>query len=320
MGVTDHEIRRRCTGGSWHRVRRGAYAESSVLAGLDTVARHRLSIAALLPDMACDAVVSHQSAAVVLGAPMAPALLDRVHVTRNRRHGGRIKANLQVHCAPVDLVAERDTVLVTTPARTIVDLARTVAFEPAVVVGDALCRDFGVTVAALAAELEAARGRRGIDAARRVIDFLDPRSRGVDHSRIRVLLQRLGLPPAAASGLVHAEDGSVLGSVDLYLEHPGVVLTVYGSGPDTPRADHGAAPADTVLRHYGFHPVRVSWRELATGTAGYRLQVAVREARAVRPRGFIRPAPLFGSQPLTSRSLRDRGAAVETGRPRGRCD
>lgn len=303
VGVTDHEIRRRCAGGGWHRVRRGAYAESSVLDGLDVVARHRLAVAALLPEMACDAVVSHQSAAVVLGAPMAPALLDRVHVTRDRRHGGRIKPNLQVHCAPVEFVAEREAVLVTTPARTVVDLARTVAFEPAVVVGDALCRDFGVTAAALAGELEAARGRRGIDAARRVIDFLDPRSRGVEHSRIRVLLSRLGLPPTAAGGLVHSAEGKVLGSVDLYLEHTGVVLTVGDSGADY--RGIGPAPAEAALRRYGFRPVRVSWRELATGTTAHRLHAAVRQARAAPPRGFVRPAPLFTAQPLPLRPLRE---------------
>jgi hypothetical protein len=300
MGGGDDEIRRRCAGGRWRRVRRGAYAESSVLAGLDAVARHRLAVAALLPAMAADAVVSHQSAAVMHGAPMVPALLDRVHVTRNRRHGGRIKANLKVHCAPVDLVAEHQGLLVTSPARTVVDLARTVAFEAAVVVGDAMAREFGITASALAHELESARGRRGVDVARRVVEFLDPRSGGVEHSRIRVLLHMLGFPPADAGGLIHAADGTVLGYADLYLGRTGVVITIETT--DRPRPAH-PGPSDAVLRRHGFHPVHTTWRGLCTGATIDRLHEALGQARADRRRGYIRPGPLAPPTPLPLRPL-----------------
>ncbi|MEV5648776.1 hypothetical protein AB0L57_11050 [Nocardia sp. NPDC052254] len=294
-GMSDDEIRRRCAGGAWRRVRRGTYAESDAFAELDPVARHRLAVTALLPEMAADAVVSHQSAAVLLGAPMAPTLLDRVHVTRNRRNGGRIKADLQVHCAPVDLVAERAGLAVTSPARTVVDLARTVAFEPAVVVGDALSREFGVTAADLARELEAARGRHGAHAARRIAGFLDPGSTGVSQSRARVLLWRLGFPPAGAGGIVCADDGTVLGAVDIHLGRIGVVITIAGTAQDERRA----APSDGLLRRYGFHLVRTTLRDLAAGAATARLQAALARARAEPARGIVRPAP-----PPAPRSLR----------------
>ncbi|MBO0855570.1 MAG: hypothetical protein J2P18_17605 [Nocardia sp.] len=298
-GISDDEIRRRCLGGSWRRVHRGAYAESAMMAGLDAVARHRLRVAALIPAMADEAVVSHQSAAVLLGAPMAPALLDRVHVTRNRRHGGRIKANVKVHCAPVDCVVELDGLLVTSPARTVVDLARTAAFEPAVVVADALGRQFGITAGELDAELELARRRRGIDAARRVVDFLDPRSGGVDQSRVRAALPRLGLPPAEAGGVVHTEDGQALGTVDLYLGQTGVVLIV--DPPPGTRRD--PVPTETVLRRHRFQPVRTTWRELSAGVSTARLRTALIASREQPPRGFIRPAPLPEHVSLPRRSL-----------------
>ncbi|OXR47474.1 hypothetical protein [Nocardia cerradoensis] len=305
VGVSDDEIRRRCAIGSWRRVRRGAYAEASALAELDGVARHRLAVAALLPEMAADAVVSHQSAAVLLGAPMSPALLDRVHVTRNRRHGGRIKPNLTVHCAPVPVVAERDGLLVTSPARTVVDLARTLPFESAVVVGDALAREFGITAAALARELARARGRRGVDGARHVIGFLDPRSAGVDHSRVRVLLRLLGFPPAAAGGVIHADDGRVLGTADLYLGRTGVVLEIDGHRTRAARVHGGPSrrAPDMVLRRYGFRSIRTTWRELSTGVAAERVHAALSRAREQRPRGYIRPAPLPAPRPLRLRAL-----------------
>ncbi|MGW5513132.1 hypothetical protein [Nocardia africana] len=304
-GVGDDEIRRRCAIGRWRRVRRGAYAETSVLADLDGVARHRLTVAALLPEMAADAVVSHQSAAVLLGAPMSPALLDRVHVTRNRRHGGRIKPNLTVHCAPVGVVAERDGLLVTTPARTVIDLARTLPFESAIVVGDALAREFGLTAPALARELAWARGRRGVDGARHVIGFLDPRSAGVDHSRIRVLLRLLGFPPAAAGGVIHTDDGRVLGTADLYLGRTGVVLEVDGHPPGRARPHGGPShrPPDAVLRRYGFQSIRTTWRGLSTGSTAERLHAALSRAREQRPRGYIRPAALPAPAPLRLRAL-----------------
>ncbi|PPJ29684.1 hypothetical protein C5E45_12445 [Nocardia nova] len=304
-GVGDDEIRRRCAIGSWRRVRRGAYAEASLLAELDDVARHRLAVAALLPEMAADAVVSHQSAAVMLGAPMSPALLDRVHVTRNRRHGGRIKPNLKVHCAPVTVVAERQGLLVTSPARTVIDLARTLPFESAVVVGDALAREFGVTAPALARELACARGRRGVDGARHVIGFLDPRSGGVEHSRIRVLLRLLGFPPAAAGGVIHADDGRVLGTADLYLGRTGVVLEVDGHRPIRARAHGGPSrrTPDAVLRRYGFQLVRTTWRGLSAGGTAERVHAALSRAREQRPRGYIRPAPLEAPTPLRLRAL-----------------
>lgn len=304
-GVGDDEIRRRCAIGSWRRVRRGAYAEASLLAELDGVARHRLAVAALLPEMAADAVVSHQSAAVMLGAPMSPALLDRVHVTRNRRHGGRIKPNLKVHCAPVTVVAERHGLLVTSPARTVIDLARTLPFESAVVVGEALAREFGITAPALARELACARGRRGVDGARHVIGFLDPRSAGVDHSRIRVLLRLLGFPPASAGGVIHAEDGRVLGTADLYLGRTGVVLEVDGNRPSRAQAHGGPSrrPPDAVLRRYGFQPVRTTWRGLSTGGTAERVHAALSRTREQRPRGYIRPAPLPAPTPLRLRAL-----------------
>lgn len=277
-----------------------------MLTGLDAVARHRLQVAALLPEMAAGAVVSHQSAAVLLGAPIPPGLLDRVHVTRNRRYGGRIKAGLKVHCAPVDRVAELDGRLITSPARTVVDLARTIPFAAAVVAGDALVREFGLTADGLRRELEFARRRRGAEVGRRVVAFLDPRSGGVAHSRARVLLHHLGLPPAAAGGLV-CGDGSVLGWVDLYLRGTGVVITLADpTGPPHPvaGASRPAPPPDaTLLRRYGFHHIRTTWRELRNGAAASRIRAALAESRQAPPHGDIRPAPLPPATPLPLRPL-----------------
>ena len=136
-GYSDDEIRRLYTRGEWQRIGRGAYLSASVYSALGDEERHRFLIDSTLHALSDDAVLSHQSAAVVYGLPLWRTALDRVHVTRNRRGGGRIKRRITEHCAPVgEQVAVVDEHSLTLPARTVVDLARTLPFEQAVVTGE----------------------------------------------------------------------------------------------------------------------------------------------------------------------------------------
>ncbi|GAB2708478.1 hypothetical protein [Nocardia thraciensis] len=311
-GVSDAEIRRRCLGGRWRRLRRGSYTDEAGFAGLDAMARHRVLADAVLPDLSTDAILSHQSAAVVYGAPVWVALLDRVTVTRNRRNGGRIKATMKVHCAPVDTVAELDGFVLTTPARTIVDLARTTPFEAAVVAGDALARDYGVPAADLATELELAKRRHGIDAARRVVNFLDPRSESVGESRSRVMLRRLGLPMPQSQGDVYSGGGRMLGRVDFYYGETGVIGEFDGRVKYGRLLRPGEAPGEAVfaekkredaLRSSGFQVVRWTWDEIPTGEVATRLRAAHTRAQHTRPDGFICQSPLPKPKPLSLRNL-----------------
>ncbi|BCK54339.1 hypothetical protein [Nocardia wallacei] len=311
-GVSDDEIRRRCSGGRWRRLRRGAYADEAAFAGLDAMARHRVLADAVLPDLATDAIVSHQSAAVIYGAPVWVALLGRIEVTRNRRNGGRIRPDMKVHCAPVDTVAELDGFVLTTPARTIVDVARTAPFEAAVVVGDALAREYGVTHGDLNAELELAHRRHGVAAARRVVDFLDPHSESVGESRSRVMLRRLGLPRPWSQGDVYGGAGRVLGRVDFYFGGTGVVAefdgrVTYGRawqpGTDLGEAVRAERDREDALCGSGLQVVRWTWDELTTGAVAPRLRAAFDRARRVRPEGFICQAALPEPKPLAVRAL-----------------
>ncbi|RDI49080.1 hypothetical protein [Nocardia mexicana] len=311
-GVTDGEIRRRCAGGQWRRVRRGAYTDEEAFAGLDAMARHRILADAVLPGLSADAILSHQSAAVMYGAPVWVALLRRVDVTRNRRNGGRIRPDVKVHCAPIDMVAELDGFVLTTPARTIVDLARTAPFEAAVVAGDALAREYGVVASDLAMELELAKRRHGMAAARRVVQFLDPHSESVGESRSRVMLRRLDLPMPQSQGDVYSGGGRMLGRVDFYYGETGVVGEFDGRIKYGRLLQPGEAPGDAVfaekkredaLRSNGFQVVRWTWDELPTGEVATRLRAAHTRAQHIRPDGFICQAPLPKPKPLSLRRL-----------------
>lgn len=285
------------------------YADRAVFADLGIAQRHRLLVEGVVPGLSVEAIVSHQSAAVMYGAPIWSSELERVCVTRNRRGGGRIRTDVKVHCAPVDAVAEIDGLAVTTPARTIVDLARTLPFEAAVVAGDAIARQFGVTAVDLEAELGTAKRRHGCTMAHKVAEFLDPHCASVGESRSRVMFRRLGIPVPQSRGEVYAPDGRLAARVDFYFGDTGVVGIFNARHPHRQRLSEicDAVRADLrreeALRALGFQVVRWSADELTSLEVGTRLRIAVQRARRSPPRGYIRQAALPAPRALTIRRL-----------------
>ena len=141
-------------------------------------------------------VFSHVSAAVLHGLPVWDVGLDRVHLTRSGRSGGHRRDGLHVHHTPLapDEIGVVDGVAVTTPARTLTDLARTVPFEQSVAITDAALFQGLVTRDELDDALERSARRPGNHRARRAIGFAAPGAESVGESRSRVLMARFGLP------------------------------------------------------------------------------------------------------------------------------
>lgn len=198
-GYTDDELRRQRRSGRLSTVRPGSYVHAAPPG--DAAVRHALAAAATLPLLADGAVASHVTAAVLHGLPVWRTGLSRVHVTRSRRTGGRCGRLVHVHTARLapDELTELSGgglagVVATSPARTVVDLARTVPFEEALVVADAALHLGLVTATELAEALTRAGRWPGAPAARRVIAFADGRSESVGESRSRVAIRLAGLP------------------------------------------------------------------------------------------------------------------------------
>jgi hypothetical protein len=217
-GFTDDEVRRLVRAGRLTPLRRGVYVEGPVPD--DVLARHVLQIDATLGALADDAVVSHASAAVLHGLRIWAVPLDRVHVTRARRNGGRCGALVHVHTAPLD-PTEIVTIggrLVTSLARTIADLARSLPFEQAVVLADSAMfhkRRDRVDLADLVETLARAPRWPGNPAARRAIAFANGLSESVGESRSRVAIAAAGLPPPVLQWKVRAAGtGALIGRVD----------------------------------------------------------------------------------------------------------
>jgi hypothetical protein len=87
-------------------------------------------------------VISHASAAVLHGLPVWASAIDKVHVTCDRSGQGKRRSVVHVHGAPLaatDLTV-LDGVVVTSLARTVLDLGRTRSMEQAVSAGDVALR------------------------------------------------------------------------------------------------------------------------------------------------------------------------------------
>ena len=191
-GYTADQVHRMLRSGALTAVRRGAYVEGA--RPEDAALHHELLVRAAVAELDGSAVVSHVSAAVVHGLAVWSLPLDRVQVTRNRsRSGARRGSRVHVHSAPLadDELVVVDGVVCTGLARTVVDLAREMPFEQAVVCADAALRA-GLERPALDAALRRARGWPGAPAARRAVAFADGGSESVGESRSRVAIALAG--------------------------------------------------------------------------------------------------------------------------------
>jgi len=272
-GVTDDEMRRMRRRGELAAIRPGVYLDPADPRLGRPEHRHLLQIAATVPRVASDAVVSYQSAAVLYGLPVWHLELTRVHVTRAGRSGALRSTWLEVHAAPLedDEIGEVDGLAVTSIARTLIDVARAVAFEEAVAVLDAALHRHLVDRAALEVALDRARRWPGAPRARRAVAFGDPGAMSVGESRSRVAMARHGVCPPVLQWAVVGPGGQVLGTADFGWPERGIAGEFDGFAKYGRLLRPGQVPADaafaekrredamrTVLR--GF--VRWTWADL----------------------------------------------------------
>lgn len=218
-GFSEDELRAFVRAGRLTPVRRGSYVQGGLPE--DVLARHILQISAASRELAGEAVVSHISAAVLHGLRIWGVRLDRVHVTRRRRTGGRCGTLVHVHSAALDPV---EIIMigglpVTSLARTVADLGRMLPFEQAVVFCDSAMfhkRPDRVEKVDVLAVLDHEPRRPGTRAARRALAFSSALSESVGESRSRVAIAAAGLPPPVLQWEVHAAaTGAFIGRVDM---------------------------------------------------------------------------------------------------------
>jgi hypothetical protein len=299
-GITDNELRTDARRGDLTSVNRGLYVPTSALACLSVRDRHLLDVRATLQRSSSEVVVSHQSAALVHGFEMWSPDLRVVHVGSSRARSGQKTTRRHLHADGLtdEDITVVDGMRVTTPARTIADLARVLSFEKAVCVGDSGLRRSSVSTQ----DVTDALGRsstRGRTAARRAVEFMNPLAETVGESRSRVYIHRHGLPIPELQVALLDPHGRFLGRPDCLWEDEGVIGEFDGMVKYSKYLRNGETPGDAVerekrredeLRSYGWMVVRWTWADLATPRAAIRIARAIETARTMPRPTTVRAA------------------------------
>ncbi len=271
-GVTDAEIKSARGSGAWSRLHRGVYCATDSLTGLTEEERYRvrsIAVARRSPNL----VASHHSAAAMLGLPLWRAPFDRVHLIRVAGGGGRSGPGRVVHMgqlAPAEIRLVEGT-RITSPARTLIDVACCSSWGTTVVAADAALRRALITPGELATALAQTQHRRGASDARRALRFADGRCESVGESLLRVAMHDARLPTPELQIRIIRPDGSVVARADLGYPELGVLIEFDGAIKYSKllragQSAHEAVLAEKIredrLRDLGYVVVRVIWAEL----------------------------------------------------------
>lgn len=178
--------------GALCRVRRGVLGKTDPLSPDEL----HLRLARAVALQRQEPVFSHATAAVAWGLPVDRDLLTKVWVTRTSGHQQRVRDVRECEGRlGVDERARAQGLVVTTAARTVVDLARLSSLEWGVAAADAALNTGLCTRDDLTAQVSNARRRHGVRRAARAVEFADPTSESPLESISRVTISRTSLPP-----------------------------------------------------------------------------------------------------------------------------
>lgn len=272
-GYTSDDIRDLRQRKVWTSIRRGVYVETDRLNAMTDIDRHSALVYATTLNLARPAVVSHASAAVIRGLPTWGINLDEVHVSRADIHSGRREAGVHHHIGelPDNEIEVVDGLRVTSPARTVLDIARTAKFEPALCIADAAFHEEPDAHELARKRLEEIRDWKGASTAGSVVAAADGRSESVGESRTRILIQRVGLPAPELQVEIFNDLGTLVGRCDFGWKELCTLGEFDGKVKYSQYLRPGEEPADVVwrekqredrLRALGFEIVRIVWADL----------------------------------------------------------
>jgi hypothetical protein len=207
---------------------------------------------------------SHRSAARMWGLELVRRD-GPVEVTVGRNRSRAVWPSAKVHRQdlPPDDVQEHGGLRLTTPLRTVLDLARALPLEQAVAAADSALRQGLVTLEELVRASEDLPAAPGTTRVRSVVALVDPSSGSVLESVCRVLFHLAGLPAPVTQLTVRGPDGAVLGRVDFaWPEHRLVVETdgyAFHADRSSYRTDRRRTNAFVLA---GWRVLRFSWEDV----------------------------------------------------------
>jgi very-short-patch-repair endonuclease len=250
------------------RMRRGVYAtrRAADWAEGNQTRAHVLRALAIRATVGHAAVVSYQSAALLHSLSLLDSPpIDTVMLTLPTAKPWNRPADVGVVFHSADLPPGHVTRLynlpVTTAARTVVDLARTLPFMDAVVVADSALHAEKAAKPELCQILDSCTRWPGVKQARRVVSFADERAGSALESAARVVFDESGLDPPELQVTIHLPAHAFL--VDFFWRAHRVIVEADGLAKYAADKDLIAQfQRDRLLRDAGYKVVHFTWREL----------------------------------------------------------
>lgn len=210
-GYTERELKSLTRpGGEFFVVSHGVYAERSLVAALDSVGRWRLKDRAALLVSQAPCILSHDSAARLLGISTLEVESPGSHVTSVGKTGARRSAGITRHRDMLPVCVEvRGGVPATSYARTAIDIGRLHGFRHGLVSTDAV-RTLGVPLNDLEAELDRMEHHPFIARARAAVKASTSGAESVAETLGRELVLEAGLGPVETQFAVRLADGRVV--------------------------------------------------------------------------------------------------------------
>lgn len=218
-GLTRDDMRSAVRSGQWLRLRHGIFvtAGDRALAAASNQTLHAQDVQALRLAMSRRRLVAAgTSAAQIYGLDLrSTPTSDLVVVTDDPGVASTHRDGyfLRVAHLPDEHVLERHGVPITSPARTLIDLAAHRGFDDGLVASESAYRSKLITRDELLAAVDDSEGRPGIHVVRDCLSFADPDSGSVLESVSRITMRALGIPMPLTQ-VVLVDDGYVLIRVD----------------------------------------------------------------------------------------------------------
>ncbi len=195
-GFTPAEMRWAISSGRWIRLRHGVYvtADDRRHATSHPTTLHAQDVRALQLAMTQRRIVAADTSATrILGIDLRNAFSPEIVVLTDNDVSSTHRDGyfLRVAALPDDQVWQRHGVEVTSPARTVLDIAANHGFDDGVVAAESAYRQRLLTPAMFGQLIDATGQRPGIRTAREVLAFADPRTESVLESVSRLSMRVL---------------------------------------------------------------------------------------------------------------------------------
>jgi Protein of unknown function (DUF559) len=267
-GLVRHLVRT----GRWLVLRRGVYCDIALSERADPVWLHA---AAALLAMTAGSAISHETAGTLCELPVGhrhagsptnagqPPMIYLTHPPASRHarrgHPGVIE---RVAALPPSHLGYFQGLLITTPARTVVDLARFRPYAEGVAVADAALHLGITTNAELITVRDACRSWPGINRAAKVIDFADGAAESPLESRSRVAFAQGGLPTPVLQAVILLRDGARARADFLWAQWRVIGEADGRLKVQRPEDLWAEKLREDALRELGYEVVRWTWDEI----------------------------------------------------------